>query len=162
MAAVKELSGNAVWSALNLVVSLFLWSALNSPLKEFPGPLLAGITNFWRLWDVYRGHNGETHLKLHRKHGSVVRLGPNVLSLSDPSLINRVYTTKSAWNKVSENLNPSLISEQIAKGNTNMTRVISTASMMQRWLELESQLFSRREMRDGTRWHCAPSAPYIQ
>lgn len=102
MAAVKELSGSFVWSALYLVVSLFLWSAVNSPLKVFPGPVLAGFTNLWRLWDVYRGRNGETHLKLHRKHGSVVRLGPNVLSLSDPNLINRVYTTKSAWNKVSE------------------------------------------------------------
>ena len=102
MAAVKELSGSFVWSALYLVVSLFLWSTVNSPLKVFPGPVLAGFTNLWRLWDVYRGRNGETHLKLHRKHGSVVRLGPNVLSLSDPNLINRVYTTKSAWNKVSE------------------------------------------------------------
>lgn len=104
----KGLSGNFVWGAVYLIISLFLWSAFKSPLKEFPGPILAGITNFWRLWDVYCGHNGETHLKLHRKHGSVVRLGPNVLSLSDPSLINRVYTTKSAWNKVS-NMNPSPI-----------------------------------------------------
>lgn len=98
----KGLSGNFVWSAVYFIISLFLWSALKSPLKEFPGPIPAGITNFWRLWDVYSGRNGETHLKLHRKHGSVVRLGPNVLSLSDPTLINRVYTTKPAWNKVSE------------------------------------------------------------
>ena len=92
----KGLSSNFVWSAVYLIISQFLWSALKSSPKEFPGPILAGITNLWRLWDVYSGRNGETHLKLHRKHGSVVRLGPNVLSLSDPTLINRVYTTKSA------------------------------------------------------------------
>lgn len=98
----KGLSGNFVWSAVCLIISLFLWSTFKSPLKEFPGPILAGITNFWRLWDEYCGRNSETHLNLHRKHGTVVRLGPNVLSLSDPTLINRVYTTKSAWNKASK------------------------------------------------------------
>ena len=96
---------SATWSILALAASVFLWSYLNSPLRQFPGPILARFTNIWRLLDVYRGRCDRTHLRLHRKHGSVVRTGPNVLSLSDPGLINRVYTTKGAWAKVGGSLN---------------------------------------------------------
>lgn len=31
-------------------------------------------------------------------------MGPNILSLSDPGLINRVYTTKGAWAKVGRSI----------------------------------------------------------
>lgn len=90
---------------LTLGAPLFLWSYSNSPLRQFPGPILARFTGIWRLLDVYRSRCDRTHLRLHRKHGSVVRMGPNVLSPSDLGLINRVYTTKGAWAKVGGSLN---------------------------------------------------------
>jgi hypothetical protein len=37
---------------------------------------------------------------LHRQYGSVVRIGPNALSISDPSMIRVIYSTRNPWKKV--------------------------------------------------------------
>jgi hypothetical protein len=39
--------------------------------------------------------------RLHRKYGPVVRIGPNLLSLGDPSLIKKIYKFDDDWVKVS-------------------------------------------------------------
>lgn len=158
VAAVTQINSSFIWSVLYLIFSVYLWSALNSPLKTFPGPILAANTNLWRLWDVYRGRNGETHLKLHRKHGSVVRIGPNVLSLSDPNLINRVYNAKSAWNKVSETVRRPFLKHLLKCHD----RATSIASMTPRLAGCGLRLCSQVETRSGTQRHCVPSVPYTQ
>jgi hypothetical protein len=56
------------------------------------------------MQDVFNGRCDVTHNKLHRKYGPAVRMGPNVLSLSDPNLISQVYNTKSPWLKVSSSI----------------------------------------------------------
>ena len=78
----------------------FLWNYLRSPLKSFPGPVAARFTNIWRPHDVFKGRCDITHNRLHHKYGPAVRMGPNILSLSDPSLIREVFTTKKPWAKV--------------------------------------------------------------
>lgn len=83
------------------VVIHFLSNYFRSPLKAFPGPFVARFTNLWRLQDVFKGRCDITHNQLHRKYGSAVRMGPNMLSLSDPALINKVYNTKDPWIKAS-------------------------------------------------------------
>lgn len=78
----------------------FLWNYLRSPLKSYPGPFASKFTDFWRAFDVYRGRCDITHNALHRKHGIAVRMGPNVLSISDPNEVARVFTVKKPWKKV--------------------------------------------------------------
>jgi len=63
------------------------WKGLN----KYPGHPLAGYSNWWRLWDVRKRNHHWTTLALHRKHGDVVRLGPNVLSFADPKAIQQIY-----------------------------------------------------------------------
>lgn len=99
MLAIKDLLIHLVLCGMVLAISWFLWNYLQSPLKSFPGPWAASFTNLWRLQDVIRGRCDITHLGLHRKFGSVVRMGPNVLSLSDPELVKQVYTTRNPWAK---------------------------------------------------------------
>lgn len=101
MTAVAETFISIAWGVLSIATSLYLLSYFNSPLRNFPGPILAGLTNLWRFLDVLHGRPDKTQLALHRKYGSAVRIGPNVISLSDPDLISKVYTTKGAWRKVS-------------------------------------------------------------
>lgn len=101
MTAVAETFISIAWGVLSIASSLYLLSYFNSPLRDFPGPVLASLTNLWRFLDVFHGRPDKTQLELHRKYGSAVRIGPNVISLSDPSLISKVYTTKGAWRKVS-------------------------------------------------------------
>lgn len=83
-----------------VLLSVILWRFYTSPLKSIPGPFLAKFTNLWRLIDVYRGSAHLTHIHLHRRYGSAVRIGPNVVSLSDPGLIKTIYSTRNGFLKV--------------------------------------------------------------
>lgn len=100
MNSVANIVTNLALSAVILFVSRCLWNYARSPLKSFPGPSATSFTNIWRLQDVFRGRCDITQTALHRKHGSAVRMGPNLLSLSDPNLISQVYNTRSPWLKV--------------------------------------------------------------
>lgn len=95
------------------------WTFLyvRSPLRTYPGPLLAreysvpaklgsaymftGWTNLWRFFLARRGRYADTVKKLHEKHGPVVRLGPNMLDLDIPELIRTIYAVDDRWTKVS-------------------------------------------------------------
>ncbi|KAJ5166241.1 uncharacterized protein N7482_005022, partial [Penicillium canariense] len=99
MLSVTDLVINLGASVAIIFVSRFIWNYLRSPLKAFPGPAATSFTNLWRLYDVSKGRCDITQNALHRKYGPAVRLGPRMLSLSDPSLINQVYTVKSPWQK---------------------------------------------------------------
>jgi hypothetical protein len=84
-----------------LFVSHLLWQYVQSPLKNIPGPFFAKFTNIWRLLDILGGRSDLTQKILHAKHGSAVRLGPNFVTLSDPSLIKVVYDARGKFLKVS-------------------------------------------------------------
>ncbi|KAK8088430.1 hypothetical protein PG997_003391 [Apiospora hydei] len=70
-----------------------------SPLRKYPGPILAGWTNVWRFCLALSGQHAPTIKKLHEKYGPVVRTGPNLLELDIPSLIRTVYNTDGKWKK---------------------------------------------------------------
>ncbi|KAK8055652.1 hypothetical protein PG993_000879 [Apiospora rasikravindrae] len=79
-----------------------MWSVIAyqlSPLRKYPGPILAGWTNVWRLCLVISGKYATVIKNLHEKHGPVVRIGPNLLDLDIPSLIRTVYNTDGKWRK---------------------------------------------------------------
>ena len=82
-----------------LVLTRLVWRFF-SPLRIYPGPLLAKITDLWRAAYVYHGRIDLNHLELHRQYGQVVRVGPNCLSVADPNLIRVIYTTRKPWKKV--------------------------------------------------------------
>lgn len=69
-------------------------------LNKYPGPVLARFTDIWRAVDVYKRRPDITHNELHRKHGSIVRLGPNTLSFSDPAAIKTIYGLNKGFVKV--------------------------------------------------------------
>lgn len=77
-----------------LVAVTAAWLARNrfqKGLHKYPGPFLASLTDFWRVWDVYKQRPEVTHRRLHEKYGDVVRLGPNALSFSDPKALKAIY-----------------------------------------------------------------------
>lgn len=102
MISLTNVANSLVLSVIIAFASRFLWNYLRSPLKSFPGPFPTRFTNIWRLTDVFKGRCDITQNKLHQKYGPAVRMGPNILSLSDPDLISQVYTTKNPWMKVSQ------------------------------------------------------------
>jgi hypothetical protein len=85
------------------VVAVFLfnnkyWKGLN----KYPGHWAAGYSNLWRFWDVSKRNHQWTQIALHKKHGDVVRLGPNVLSFADPMAIKAIYGLNKGVHKVSD------------------------------------------------------------
>ncbi|KAL8897227.1 MAG: hypothetical protein Q9192_002681 [Flavoplaca navasiana] len=60
-------------------------------LRSFPGPFWGSITDFYNtyLLGTARGHL--KMLELHDKYGSVIRISPNLLSFSDPTLLPEIY-----------------------------------------------------------------------
>lgn len=105
MAAVSELIvliGQNITSICFLVfVFHFTRNYLRPGVSAIPGPFLAKISNIWRFVDVANGHAEVTLMKLHRKHGDYVRLGPNVVSVRDLDAVKIIYGINQGYNKVS-------------------------------------------------------------
>ncbi|OBZ71623.1 hypothetical protein A0H81_08343 [Grifola frondosa] len=71
---------------LILSISLYRVSPFH-PIAHYPGPLLNKLSKLWMVWVVSRG---KLHLYLkglHEQYGDIVRIGPNEVSIRDPSAI---------------------------------------------------------------------------
>ena len=69
-------------------------------LWDLPGPTLAKFSNLWRLIEAWKGHQELALQDLHRKHGKLVQIGPNVVSITDPDAIEIIYGIKTDLPKV--------------------------------------------------------------
>ena len=93
--------------ALNIVSLLsFLivwWIVLNTfKLRSIKGPFIARYTDLWRLLKVHQGDMHNVYLELHQKYGSLVRVGPNCVSISDPEALAAVHNISDKLPKVWE------------------------------------------------------------
>ncbi|KAJ4352017.1 uncharacterized protein N0V89_007363 [Didymosphaeria variabile] len=88
-------------STLGLVVLItqYVLAYSRSPLKKIPGPFLAKFSDLWRLFNAYEKKHITTQLQLHEKYGDYVQLGPNVVSVADPSLVKTIYSTRGTFLK---------------------------------------------------------------
>lgn len=90
-------------AALLLALVVFLVkNRFNHGLQRYPGPFLASLTDWWRFFDVLGRSPEVTHIKLHKKHGDVVRLGPNVLSFANPAALRTIYGLNKGFVKVGD------------------------------------------------------------
>jgi hypothetical protein len=89
---------------LPVILALFtiylLRNKYGAGLNHIPGPSLAGWTKLWRLNDVRKGQAHMTAIKLHKKYGKLVRTAPNVVDVSDASMIPVIYNIKGDFAKV--------------------------------------------------------------
>lgn len=69
------------------------------PLAQVPGPFLASISRLWITRESYRGDYHRTLISLHNRHGRLVRIAPNELSVSDPTAIKTIYGAGSKFEK---------------------------------------------------------------
>jgi hypothetical protein len=69
-------------------------------LRHIPGPPLASITNFERVWWVATKRAHLIHQDMHEKYGEVIRIGPNTVMFSNPEAIPIVHVTKPGFVKV--------------------------------------------------------------
>ena len=90
-----------------LVIAVAAWLLRNryyNGLNKYPGPFMASLTDWWRFLDVWNRRPEKTHIRLHEKHGDVVRLGPNTLSFASPAATKAIYGLNKGYIKVSTRL----------------------------------------------------------
>jgi hypothetical protein len=68
-------------------------------LKDVPGPFWARFTNLQRVLWVETGRSHEIYQNIHEHH-DFVRIGPNMVSISDPAAVPDVYPMRPGFSKV--------------------------------------------------------------
>lgn len=93
------------WSLI-FVVGFLLLTAASYPtvvsiyrLRHIPGPFWAKFSNLQRLAWVRTGRSHDIYSEIHAKYGDCVRIGPDVVSISDPSAIATVYPMRPGFPK---------------------------------------------------------------
>ncbi|KAJ5093937.1 hypothetical protein N7456_009798 [Penicillium angulare] len=61
------------------------------PLSNYPGPFFASLTDLWQVHQFMTLKQPYTLTKLHEKYGSIVRYGPDKLSITDEESIKSIY-----------------------------------------------------------------------
>jgi cytochrome P450 len=128
--------------ALRLLLNYF-----TPGLASIPGPVLARSSDLWRFLDACFGQHHNTITQLHRKYGPVVRIGPNVVSVSDPAAIDAVVGLKANMDKsdsVKPMMNPyngevlpMLISAMDSEAHARIKRPIGSIYSMTTSLDFE-------------------------
>lgn len=90
-----------------LLVPLFytIYQRTLHPLASVPGPFWASLSRLWMVKTARDGAMNLTMIELHARNGSLVRTGPNEVSISDLSAIKQIYGAgtrfrKSLWYSV--------------------------------------------------------------
>ncbi|CCM04276.1 uncharacterized protein FIBRA_06447 [Fibroporia radiculosa] len=60
-------------------------------LRTYPGPFFAKFTDVWLGLTIFSNTWSETVDSLHKKHGALVRIGPNHVSIADPAALPLIY-----------------------------------------------------------------------
>ncbi|KAJ5731917.1 hypothetical protein N7493_003398 [Penicillium malachiteum] len=94
-----------VWLGLLAVmgglVSKWIYRLYIHPLSKVPGPKIAAFTSLWLAYHTYIGDECTVVFKLHRKYGSVLRVGPNEVDISNADAIEPIYITHGGFPKAS-------------------------------------------------------------
>ena len=90
-----------LYGILAVTIFSFLKKALQPGLRDIPGPFLAQFSNFWRLYTTWQRTFKDDIPVLHKRYGSsLVRIGPNLVSCSDPRAIDSIYGFHNEMQKV--------------------------------------------------------------
>src|SRR5262249_52487687 len=75
------------------ILVYILYQRLFSPLAKVDGPFWASLSPLWKLYNVNKGTFHETIIALHQKYGSIVRIAPTEVIISDRTAIKEIYST---------------------------------------------------------------------
>ncbi|KAK1216896.1 hypothetical protein PQX77_020472 [Marasmius sp. AFHP31] len=86
--------------ALTITISK-LYRSLFHVLKQYPGPLVASLTVWYKAYyDIVKDGGFLEHLEqLHEHYGPVVRIGPDELHFANPEAYGEIYYTGSKFAK---------------------------------------------------------------
>ncbi|RAK85091.1 cytochrome P450 family protein [Aspergillus costaricaensis CBS 115574] len=125
-----------------------IYQCFLSPLARIPGPFWAKLTNWHRAYLTYEGQAHRKYLALHRKYGAVVRTGPNVLSVADPTAFREIYKAggkfaKSASYSVPKEIHAfDLFRQRNEKIHGEQRKLVARAYSMDSMVHLEPNVSS--------------------
>lgn len=92
MALASLMSAAALLIVLFLLVKSVLSTlkAIRSPLRDIPGPWYAPLTTIHLKWGFSTGEIWKTVEKAHSRYGSIVRLGPRQIWVSDKDALKQI------------------------------------------------------------------------
>ncbi|KAJ0414361.1 putative benzoate 4-monooxygenase cytochrome P450 [Aspergillus carlsbadensis] len=86
------MSSSITYTIAVLALSIVTWYVRSYlRLRHIPGPFWARFSNLPRFLWVAGGNAHDVHIALHRKYGDLVRIGPNIVSVTDPEEIPKIY-----------------------------------------------------------------------
>ncbi|KAF5005010.1 hypothetical protein FDECE_8535 [Fusarium decemcellulare] len=88
--AVAFVAYNALW----LIYTLFF-----SGLRKIPGPFLAKLSRLWEMKNVATGNIHEIIMDLHKRHGPIIRVGPNRYDFDTMEAVKTIYRIGNALPK---------------------------------------------------------------
>lgn len=83
-------------------------------LIKIPGPFLASLSNLYRFRLVWLDDVSDRSLRLHRRYGPLLRLGPKYISASSPESIHAIYRSGTGFQKVRLKLQLGLVIISVA------------------------------------------------
>lgn len=111
----------SILGLLCLVVLRTLQIAYRRGIRRVPGPWPAKFSILYRISMVIKGKAVEEYLEIHRRYGSIVRVGPRHVSINDPSAIQQIYGISSKFRKVdwpTDHFIPSISDTNISRNST--------------------------------------------
>jgi cytochrome P450 len=90
---------SALLTSLALPLLYLVYILLLSPLASIPGPFAAKFSRFWLLKHSRDGDMHRTMIRLHARHGDLVRTGPNEVSVAELSAIKKIYGAGTKFRK---------------------------------------------------------------
>ncbi|KAI3614033.1 benzoate 4-monooxygenase cytochrome p450 [Moniliophthora roreri] len=88
-------------TALLGLTSVVVYRLLLHPLRNFPGPKLAAVTEYYQAYfDIVKGGELLNHLReLHGEYRPVIRIGPNTLYFATANAYHDIYTRGQSFTK---------------------------------------------------------------
>ncbi|KIW45728.1 uncharacterized protein PV06_04091 [Exophiala oligosperma] len=137
--------------ALALIPAIVVYTLIKNYFlltSSIPGPFVARFTDAYRALLVYRRRPHEVHLALHKKHGDLVRLGPNYVSVTGSrTYVPQIYgigkgLVKSDFYSVFQNVvngrrAASLVAETDESAHAKSKRLIAHAYSLSTLVEYE-------------------------
>lgn len=87
----------AFGTLLLCILRYVLYQRFFHPLAKYPGPFLASLTDLWQVHQFMTLKQPYTLTKLHEEYGSIVRYGPDKLSITDEEAIKAIYQSGARY-----------------------------------------------------------------
>ncbi|KAL8710764.1 MAG: hypothetical protein Q9220_004782 [cf. Caloplaca sp. 1 TL-2023] len=82
-------------------VVFFLRNVFFHPLGRIPGPFWAKFTSIWHIYHSWKGNECTLIQHYHKKHGKIIRIGPNNVDIADGAALAPIYVDKGGFIKAS-------------------------------------------------------------